>query len=273
MLATKMILACALVAVALGDGRGVSSPRPSKPVNAGKAQANQASNEATPAAAVMKAAAGTLHSGPGRTAADDAAACVIGDVHFHFLANNKIDYVAPSTFYQSYEFVFNVCRDLVWSEGECAKGSSVCERLLHTHTATDVYGNQSTQTSGTNDVGRYFEYAGGACLFGTGQKMTSRVYLACDEKQAAEVIYESFYDCAVHIKLSDPRVCQNFICIEGACKGAVEGGVPKEQCEKLCAPEPPKPMFACKAGKCVRATGTEKGVPLDVCQKGCRAEV
>ena len=197
---------------------------------------------------MSQAAAGTLHSGPGRTAADDAAACVIGDVHFHFLANNKIDYVAPSTFYQSYEFVFNVCRDLVWSEGECAKGSSVCERLLHTHTATDVYGNQSTQTSGTNDVGRYFEYAGGACLFGTGQKMTSRVYLACDEKQAAEVIYESFYDCAVHIKLSDPRVCQNFICIEGACKGAVEGGVPKEQCEKLCAPEPPKPMFACRVG-------------------------
>jgi len=51
----QMILACALVAVALGDGRGASSPRPSKPVNAGKAQANQASNEATPAAAVMKA--------------------------------------------------------------------------------------------------------------------------------------------------------------------------------------------------------------------------
>ena len=139
-------------------------------------------------------------------------ACVINSVDYGFLANNQTDYVVPSTSYNNYEFLFNVCRDLVWSEGACPKGSSVCERLTTTQTATDVYGKHSTQTSGVDVDTRlpYFEFKGDACLFGSGQPivtMTSRVYLACGEKREAEVVYESYFNCEVHVKVSDPRMC------------------------------------------------------------------
>jgi len=236
-----------------------------------------------PMAAAPRAApaASAPHTGLGRTAADGAAACVIGGENYDFLANIKTDYTAQSMRYPNYEFVFNVCRDLVWVEGKCTEGSSMCERLKATLTSTGVYGKSSTQTTGVDDTGPYFEYAGDSCQISSGLTMMSRIYPACGTTQTAKVVYESYYDCQVHVKLSDPRVCrpsppspppspppqQTFFCVEGTCKVTEEGGVTKGECEEMCKPEP---LYVCTAGECVRATGAEKGVPHDVCQKGCR---
>ena len=99
------------------------------------------------------------------------ASCAHGGVDYSCLAKSDGDYAAQSTSYQNYEFAFNVCRQLNWSEGECVTGSSVCERLKSTKTATDVYGKFSTTTWGSDADGTYIEMAGDQCLFGAGAAM------------------------------------------------------------------------------------------------------
>ena len=56
-------------------------------------------------------------------------------------------------------------------------------------------------------TGPYTQMDGDACLFGSGQNMQSRVYFACGEKATSEVILESYYECKVHVKVTDPRLC------------------------------------------------------------------
>jgi len=134
--------------------------------------------------------------------------CTIDGRDYSALANSVTDYTAQSTSYQNYEFVFNVCRQLVWSEGECMEGSSVCERLKTTQTATDVYGKYASQTTGTDATnGPYTEMDGDACLFGSGQNMQSRIYFKCGDTESSEVIFESYYDCQVHVMVTSPKAC------------------------------------------------------------------
>jgi len=142
----------------------------------------------------------------GEAAAQD---CVVEGIDYSALQKSDVDYVAQSTSYQNYEFVFNVCRQLVWSEGECGTGSSVCERLKTTLTATDVYGKFASQTTGKDaDNGlHYTEMAGDECLFGSGQNMVSRIFFACGNTELSEVVYESYYDCQVHVKVTSPKAC------------------------------------------------------------------
>ena len=43
-------------------------------------------------------------------------------------------------------------------------------------------------------TGPYSTMKGDDCLFGTGEAMTSKIYFACGDTEAAEVIHESYYD-------------------------------------------------------------------------------
>ena len=56
----------------------------------------------------------------------------------------------------SYEFVFNVCQQLVYADGDCIYGSGACERLSETKTAMDVYGTYQSAIWAIDTSETYF---------------------------------------------------------------------------------------------------------------------
>eukprot|EP00729_Bicosta_minor_P018418 gene18418-376_t len=134
--------------------------------------------------------------------------CSYGGIDYSALTNSQEDYACQSDFYQNaadsgavrsakiatdgiYEFVFNVCQQLVYSDGDCITGSGSCERLSGTKTATDVYG-----------------MTGQTCMFGG--SMTSRIYQVCSSGATtpfSSIVHESYYDCEVFIALHSQAAC------------------------------------------------------------------
>merc|ERR1719272_3607 len=143
--------------------------------------------------------------------------CTYGGIDYSALTNFGLDYACNSDFYQNYEFVFNVCSQLVYSDGDCITGSGSCERLSGTKTATDVYGTYASAIWGTDSTGVYFPdnlnahyvgMTGQTCMFGG--SMTSRIYHVCSSQSAqpfTSIVHESYYDCEVFIALHSQAAC------------------------------------------------------------------
>jgi hypothetical protein len=143
--------------------------------------------------------------------------CTYGGIDYSALTNFNDDYTVNSDFYQNYEFVFNVCKQLTWTNGDCVTGSGVCERLSGTKTATDIYGTFVSAQWDTDMTGEYFPgnmeahyiaYTGQTCMFGG--SMTSRIYHVCASSATTpytSVVHESYYDCQVFIALHSQAAC------------------------------------------------------------------
>jgi len=143
--------------------------------------------------------------------------CSYGGIDYSALTNSQEDYACQSDFYQNYEFVFNVCQQLVYSDGDCITGSGSCERLSGTKTATDVYGTFDSAIWATDNSGVYFPdntnahyigMTGQTCMFGG--SMTSRIYQVCSSGATtpfSSIVHESYYDCEVFIALHSQAAC------------------------------------------------------------------
>jgi len=148
--------------------------------------------------------------------------CEYSGVNYGDLINYAGDYAQASDFYQNYEFVFNICKQLTWVNGDCVSGSGVCERLSGAQTATDVYGiysnggttvaNWNTDSSGqyipSNNQAHYILMNGAACMFGG--TMESRIYHTCDANAAqptVAMLHESYYDCQVFVNVNSKAAC------------------------------------------------------------------
>ena len=220
--------------------------------------------------------------------------CVIAGMDYSALARSDRDYVVPSTSYQTYEFVFNVCRGLVWSDGKpqgsCPEGATMCERLTSTKTSTDVYGFLSTQKTFSNDDGPFFEYKGEGCLFD--RDYVARVYPRCgvSPTPSLEVIHEDYYGCEVYVAITSLHACKPrpnatyYQCSYGQCIPAPHGtGMNRTTCEQACKPKPDVGYVCCGGAfacpgvtpgqhvcRPANATAGEQGVPLDACQLACQ---
>lgn len=183
--------------------------------------------------------------------------CTYDGVDYSPLTATGHDYVANSSVYETYQFVFNVCKELAYTDKACVAGASVCERLKDgggTGRRTDVYGNFDTGGWKTDTSGEYFpgnlaapytSFSGQLCQFGA--RFESRVYHICDRDAAtpaASVVYESFYDCQVFVELRSQVACegpppQKFKCERGwfdsRCKPTADGsGSDLKTCKDVC---------------------------------------
>ena len=126
-----------------------------------------------------------------------------------------------------YEYVWNVCRPLVWAEGVCEEGkTAMCERIKDSRTVTGLYGESNQITWGLDDTERYvtepdqpvagvayFKTLAGDCAFGGADTVRSRVYFTCDreaiDKVEVAVIYESYYSCTVFVEMKTALACSD----------------------------------------------------------------
>jgi hypothetical protein len=169
-------------------------------------------------------------------------ACSYDSVDFSSLRSysEATDYKVTSKFYSSYEFAFNICAQLNWISGSCVAGAGVCERLISSEQATDVYGYWNSQVYWVKDANDeympdvpYLKLSGQTCMFGG--DMESRIGLKCDTTATTPyltVVHESYYD------------CQSFILVESsqACAGAPPGPSPGPPAPNPSpSPSPPSP--------------------------------
>lgn len=148
--------------------------------------------------------------------------CSFEGINYNDLINSGGDYAQASDFYQNYEFVFNICKQLNWVNGDCVSGSGVCERLSGAQTATDVYGvysnggavmatwekDSSGQYIPDNNQAHYIKMNGDVCMFGG--TMESRIYQTCNPNAAqpfTEMLHESYYDCQVFVNVKSKAAC------------------------------------------------------------------
>merc|ERR1719272_2732924 len=145
--------------------------------------------------------------------------CTYGGIDYSALTNFGLDYACNSDFYQNYEFVFNVCSQLVYSDGDCISGSGACERLSGTKTATDVYGTYASHAWATDTTGQYFPgnlqahyvvMTGAECTQAAGGFITSRVYHVCATGASTpytSLVHESYDNCEVFLALHSQTAC------------------------------------------------------------------
>lgn len=166
--------------------------------------------------AMAVVAAAVLGSGCSAQSMD----CEYNGVDYSSLINDNRDYSAVSELYSSYEFIFNMCRLLIWSDGTCYSGAGVCERLVDTHVGTEVYGVAHTGQWQTDSSGQYavdhtselsyITMDGPTCMFG-GIPMQARIYQMCQtdnhDTPTVSVLHESYYECKIYLGLSSHLAC------------------------------------------------------------------
>ena len=146
--------------------------------------------------------------------------CEYNGVDYSSLINNNRDYAAVSELYSSYEFVFNMCRLLIWSDATCYSGAGVCERLVDTQVGTEIYGVAHTGSWLTDASGQYaadhatalpyITMDGPSCMFG-GIPMQARIYQMCQtddhDTPTVSVLHESYYECKIYLGLHSHLAC------------------------------------------------------------------
>ena len=135
--------------------------------------------------------------------------------------DNERDYSVSSVLYDgTYEYLFNVCRELVFSDEVCPEGTGSCERNANKPNAgTQRYGTFSSMEFKEDTTGDWVEDSNAhyldltstaVCSHGDREFYSSRVYLTCSDYDSpvARVIDESYYHCRVILQLKGAGACQ-----------------------------------------------------------------
>eukprot|EP00039_Didymoeca_costata_P016325 m.289675 g.289675 ORF g.289675 m.289675 type:complete len:236 (-) comp16376_c3_seq10:352-1059(-) len=188
--------------------------------------------------------------------------CKFKDHDYSPLTNDAEDYVVQSEFYPNYEFIFNVCRQTIWTDDECPSGSGMCERLIESHQATDIYGLFGTAEFSEDSSGVYIEMTTAnqyPCMFGG--DMQSRIYFACDQSAKTPIISikkEDYYECLIHVQISSEHACSGnpakFKCIDNKCVEDADGMPDIKACDAVCG----VPKYRCIDNKCVESEDGDK---------------
>ena len=190
-----------------------------------------------------------------------------------------------------YEYVFNICDKLTYTDDVCVAGSTVCDRSSTKLTTVSVYGTDDEQAlryvayrqNETQQV-LALTYSAGECYYRPGKATTARIFFFCDVAAFEPVIslnYEDYLECAVEINFATVAACGTsnlkFACSEGgACQPSATGTMTHAECKAGCkgpAPAPPSPTPPSPApSPPVARYGCNPGIEPGLCYEAAGGE-
>eukprot|EP00039_Didymoeca_costata_P019487 m.337721 g.337721 ORF g.337721 m.337721 type:complete len:626 (+) comp18216_c0_seq1:336-2213(+) len=133
--------------------------------------------------------------------------CQYKGFDYSLLTNDEEDYIVNSTAYESFEYVFNICREIHYNDTICGEGTAFCERTREKEKSVEQYGDIDTITFDQDpdrDYTPYLQMTGIHCQDDEDKQSESRIYFTCQEEEHIEVLYEDFDECKVYVMVYGP---------------------------------------------------------------------
>eukprot|EP00041_Stephanoeca_diplocostata_P032529 m.1043234 g.1043234 ORF g.1043234 m.1043234 type:complete len:535 (+) comp24167_c0_seq5:291-1895(+) len=196
------------------------------------------------------------------------------------------DYEVSSIKFPKFEYVFNVCDKLRFSDPICVPGSTMCDRVIDSETSVGIYGSlesmivelQHYHRNGTGELVPTIEFDSvEPCTYRPSKVTVAKIYFLCDPTAYTPLLsikYEDYLECEIEINFASVAACIGFplkyACGDGyACRPSADGTQTREECMSKCIdpnppapptmPPPPPPVrYACNSyvspGECYEST-------------------